>query len=156
MLFGTRIWWRVSRSGRWLASSASAETRSQSTRYKASRSGSRRQLVGVLRWRRCRLGCSSFSSPGRDVRPVGSALAATLLHRQLLSEGFEVSESTVRRFVREWNRQRQETYILLVHRPGEEGRVDFLEVTVEEAGLSHRVWTFVMHLPYSAVLPSTL
>jgi transposase len=76
-------------------------------------------------------------------------LTGTLLHRQLISEGFEVGETTVRRYFREWKRRRSETYIPLVHRPGDEGQVDFFEVTVEEDGIAHRVWMFVMHLPYS-------
>lgn len=76
-------------------------------------------------------------------------LTGTLLHRQLISEGFTVGESTVRRYFREWKRRRSETYIPLVHRPGDEGQVDFFEVTVEEDGIAHRVWMFVLHLPYS-------
>lgn len=76
-------------------------------------------------------------------------LTATLLHLQLISEGFEVGETTVRRYVREWKRRRQEAYIPLVHRPGDEGQVDFFEVTIEEAGTAHRVWMFVLHLPHS-------
>ena len=76
-------------------------------------------------------------------------LTGTLLHRQLITEGFKVSGTTVRRYFREWKRLRSETYIPLVHRPGDEGQVDFFEVTVEEEGIAHRVWMFVMHLPHS-------
>lgn len=76
-------------------------------------------------------------------------LTAARLHVQLREEGFAVGVTTVRSYVREWKRQRQETYIPLVHRPGEEGQVDFFEVTVEESGVVHRVWKFVMHLPCS-------
>ena len=76
-------------------------------------------------------------------------LTATRLHRQLLEEGYEVGITTVRSYVREWKRQRQETFIPLVHRAGECGQVDFFEVTVEEDGVAHRVWKFLLHLPYS-------
>ena len=53
-------------------------------------------------------------------------LTATRLHRQLLEEGYEVGTTTVRSYVWEWKRQRQETFIPLVHRAGECGRVDCL------------------------------
>ena len=76
-------------------------------------------------------------------------LTATRLHRQLLEDGYEVGITTVRSYVREWKRQRQETFIPLVHRAGECGQVDFFEVTVEEDGVAHRVWKFLLHLPYS-------
>ena len=69
-------------------------------------------------------------------------LTATRLHRQLLEDGYEVGVTTVRSYVREWKRQRQETFIPLVHRAGECGQVDFFEVTVEEDGVAHRVWKF--------------
>lgn len=76
-------------------------------------------------------------------------LTATRLHRQLIEEGHEVGVTTVRAYVREWRRRRQETYIPLVHRPGDEGQVDFFEVTVEEDGVPRRAWKFLMHLPCS-------
>ncbi len=76
-------------------------------------------------------------------------LTATRLHRQLVEDGYEVGITTVRSYVREWKRQRQETFIPLVHRAGECGQVDFFEVTVEEDGVAHRVWKFLLHLPYS-------
>ncbi len=76
-------------------------------------------------------------------------LTATRLHDQLVCEGFSIGATTVRRFVREWKRQRQEVFIPLVHRAGDEGQVDFFEVTVEEDGVARKVWKFVMHLPFS-------
>ena len=76
-------------------------------------------------------------------------ITGALLHRQLVSEGYEVSERTVRSYFREWRRQRQEVYVPLVHRAGDEGQVDFFEVTVEVDGVRRRVWKFVMRLPYS-------
>ena len=33
--------------------------------------------------------------------------------------------------------------------PAKCGQVDFFEVTVEEDGVAHRVWKFLLHLPYS-------
>ena len=53
-------------------------------------------------------------------------LTATRLHRQLLEEGYEVGVTTVHSYVREWKRQRQETFIPLVHRADECGQVDCL------------------------------
>ena len=41
------------------------------------------------------------------------------LHRQLAEEDYEIGVTTVRQWLREWRRQRAETYIPLVHRPGE-------------------------------------
>lgn len=76
-------------------------------------------------------------------------LTGSRLHRQLIEEGFVVGMTTVREYFREWKRQRQEAYIPLVHRPGEEGQVDFFEVTVQEDGVVHKVWKFLLHLPYS-------
>ena len=37
-------------------------------------------------------------------------LTGTRLHRQLVEEGFEVGVTTVRRYFREWRRQRQEAF----------------------------------------------
>ncbi len=76
-------------------------------------------------------------------------ITGSRLHSELVSEGLEVGITTVRSYFREWKRQRQEAYIPLIHRPGEEAQVDFFEVTVEEDGTAHRVWKFVMHFPYS-------
>ena len=45
---------------------------------------------------------------------------ATRLHRQLREEGYEVGETLVRDYLREWRRQRAEVYVPLVHRPGDE------------------------------------
>ena len=42
--------------------------------------------------------------------------------------------TTVREYLREKRRQKQEVYIPLVYRPGECAQVDFFEVTVEEGG----------------------
>lgn len=71
------------------------------------------------------------------------------VHRQLVEEGYQVGVTTVRDYLRERRRERAEVYIPLVHRPGEEGQVDFFEVTVEEAGRLRQAWKLVFHLPYS-------
>lgn len=57
-------------------------------------------------------------------------LTPTRLHWQLLEAGYEVGITPVRSYVREWKRVRRETFIPLVHRAGESGQVDFVEVTV--------------------------
>lgn len=76
-------------------------------------------------------------------------LTGSRIHRQLVEEGYQVGVATVRGYLRERWWQRAEVYIPLVHRPGEEGQVDFFEVTVEEAGQLRRAWKLVFHLPYS-------
>jgi len=76
-------------------------------------------------------------------------VTGTRMHRQLVEEGYQVGVTTVREYLRELRRQAAEVYIPLVHRPGEEGQVDFFQVTVEEAGGLREVWKFLLHLPYS-------
>jgi transposase len=76
-------------------------------------------------------------------------LTATRLHRQLVEEGYVVGITTVRDYLREKRRQAAEVYIPLVHRPGEEGQVDFFQVTVDEGEWRREVWKFLLHLPYS-------
>jgi transposase len=71
------------------------------------------------------------------------------VHKQLISEGYKVGESTVRIYLREWRRQRKEVYVPLVHRAGDEAQVDFFEVTVELGGQRCKRWMFLMRLMYS-------
>jgi len=76
-------------------------------------------------------------------------LTGSRVHRQLVEEGRQVGITTVRDYMREKRRREAEVYIPLVHRPGEEGQVDFFQVTVEEAGEQREVWKFLVRLPYS-------
>lgn len=76
-------------------------------------------------------------------------ITGSRVHRQLVEEGYEVGVTTVRAYLREKRRQRAEVYIPLVHRPGEEGQVDFFDVTVEEGGVFRQAWKFVIRLMYS-------
>ena len=76
-------------------------------------------------------------------------ITGTRIHRQLIEEGYQVGITTVRDYLRERRRRRQEVFVPLVHRPGEEAQVDFFEVTVEEGGETRKVWKFVMRLMYS-------
>lgn len=80
----------------------------------------------------------------RKQRVTGSRL-----HCQLVEEGHAVGVTTVRKYLREWRRQREEVYVPLVHRPGEEGQVDFFEVTVVVAGEAQKAWKFLLYLPFS-------
>ena len=80
----------------------------------------------------------------RKQRVTGSRL-----HQELMAEGHAVGVTTVRKYVREWRRQREEVYVPLVHRPGEEGQVDFFEVTVVIDGEAQKAWKFLLYLPYS-------
>jgi transposase len=76
-------------------------------------------------------------------------LTAARLHQQLSSEGYQVSASLLQSYLREHRRQRQEVYIPLIHRPGEEAQVDFFEVVVEVDGQWLKVWEFLLRLMYS-------
>ncbi|MBT9161079.1 MAG: hypothetical protein DDT26_02378 [Dehalococcoidia bacterium] len=76
-------------------------------------------------------------------------LTGSRVHRQLVEENHQVGITTVREYLREKRRQKAEVYVPLVHRPGEEGQVDFFEVTVEESGELRKAWKLVFHLPYS-------
>jgi transposase len=76
-------------------------------------------------------------------------LTGTRLHRQLVEEGHVIGETTVRGYLRELRRRTQEVYVPLVHRPGDAAQVDFFEVTVVVAGVTQRVWKFLMYLPCS-------
>ncbi len=55
----------------------------------------------------------------------------------------------MRGYLHEKRRQEKEVYIPLIHRCGDEAQVDFFQVTVEENGVSRKVWKFVMRLMYS-------
>jgi transposase len=76
-------------------------------------------------------------------------LTGSLLQRQLAVEGYQVGTTLVRQYLREMRRQRQEVFIPLIHRPGEEAQVDFFEVTVEVDGQRLKAWEFLMRLMYS-------
>ena len=60
-----------------------------------------------------------------------------------------VGLTTVQTLWREHRRQRQEVFVPLVHRPGEEAQVDFFEVTVEVDGERRRVWKLLIRLMHS-------
>ena len=76
-------------------------------------------------------------------------VTGTLVHRQLREEGYEVGSTTVRCYLAERRRKRQEVYVPLIWRPGDAAQVDFFEVTVEVAGERQKAWLFVVHLMYS-------
>ena len=76
-------------------------------------------------------------------------ITGTLVHKQLLEEGCQVGSTTVRAYLAEKRRARQEVYLPLVWRAGDAAQVDFFEVTVEVAGERRKAWLFVLHLMYS-------
>ena len=76
-------------------------------------------------------------------------ITGTLVHGQLLREGYRVGSTTVRGYLAQKRRQRQEVYLPLIWRPGEAAQVDFFDVTVEVAGERQKAWLFVVHLMYS-------
>ena len=76
-------------------------------------------------------------------------VTATRLHDVLVREGVDVGETTVREVLREWKRQRAESFVPLTYRPGEVAQVDFFEVVVDIDGKRRKAWLFVMRLMYS-------
>jgi len=76
-------------------------------------------------------------------------LTGTRLQRQLAGEGYAIGTTLIRQYLRERRRQRQEVYIPLIHRPGEEAQVDFFEVVAEVDGQWVKAWEFLLRLMYS-------
>jgi transposase len=76
-------------------------------------------------------------------------ITGTLIHGQLLREGFSVGITTVRDYLAEIKRLKREVFIPLVHLPGQVAQVDFFEVTVDIDGQRQKAWQFVMRLVYS-------
>jgi transposase len=76
-------------------------------------------------------------------------VTSSRMHRQLLDEGYQVGERTVRAFLAEKRREKAEVFVPLVHHPGDAAQVDFFEVTVEEGGVTRKVWKLLVRLMYS-------
>jgi transposase len=76
-------------------------------------------------------------------------LTAARIHRQLLTEGYTVSDRSVRQYLRQKKLQAAEVFIPLSYRPGELAEVDFFDVVVAERGQQRHAWKFLMHLMYS-------
>jgi transposase len=76
-------------------------------------------------------------------------ITGTRLVRQLRDEGFSVGTSLVREYLREKRRRRAETYVPLVHRPGDDSLIDFFEVVADIAGERRKGALFLMRPMYS-------
>ena len=76
-------------------------------------------------------------------------ITGTRIHQQLIEEGYRVGSTTVREYLAEKRRQRQEVFVPLVWRAGDAAQVDFFEVTVDVAGQRRKAWKFVMRLMFS-------
>lgn len=81
-------------------------------------------------------------------------ITATVVHRQLVAEGYEVGVTTVRDYLRELKRQKREVFVPLRWDPGDAAEVDFFEVTVRIDGELTKAWLFLMRLVYSATTSS--
>jgi hypothetical protein len=57
--------------------------------------------------------------------------------------------TAIHEYLRERRRQRAEVYVPLLHRAGDEARVDFFEVTVELSGVWVKAWKSLLRLMYS-------
>jgi transposase len=73
-------------------------------------------------------------------------LTAARMHRQLLTEGYTVSDRSVRQYLHQKKLQAAEVFVPLSYRPGELAEVDFFDVVVEEGGQQRHAWKFLMHL----------
>lgn len=80
---------------------------------------------------------------------IKQRITGTRIFQRLREEGFQVGLTTVREYLAEKKRQKQEVFIPLIHYPGEEAQIDFFEVTVEIKGGRKKVWKFVMRLMYA-------
>ncbi len=76
-------------------------------------------------------------------------ITAPRVLRQLLAEGYQVGETTIKDYLREKRRSSAEVFIPLVYQPAEVAQADFFEVTVEIDGKFQQAWKFVMRLMYS-------
>jgi transposase len=76
-------------------------------------------------------------------------LTATRLHTMLVTEGFDIGITTVRRAVVEWKRQRREVFVPLDYPAGDLAEVDFFEVLVDLDGKRAKLWMFVIRLMHS-------
>ena len=100
-------------------------------------------------WRRYASGSTSYWTSGGARTTRKQRITGRLVHQQLLGEGYQVGSTTVRAYLAEQRRARQEVYLPLVWRAGDAAQVDFFEVTVEVAGERQQAWLFVLHLMYS-------
>jgi transposase len=76
-------------------------------------------------------------------------VTGTRLHRELVKEGFEVGPTTVRAVLRKRRLRKAETFVPLVHYPGDEAQIDFFEVVVDIGGERRKVHMFLMRMMYS-------
>jgi transposase len=77
-------------------------------------------------------------------------LTAARIHRQLRTEGYTISDRSVRQYVRQQKLQAAEVFVPLSYRPGELAEVDFFAVVIDERGQRRHAWKFLMHLMYSS------
>jgi transposase len=76
-------------------------------------------------------------------------VTGTRVHRELVTEGFKVGQTTVRAVLRKRRLRKAETFVPLVHYPGDEAQVDFFEVVVDIAGERRKAHMFLMRMMYS-------
>jgi transposase len=76
-------------------------------------------------------------------------VTGTRLHRELVREGFEVGQTTVRAVLRKRRLRKAETFVPLVHDPGDDAQVDFFEAIVEIGGVRRKAHMFLMRMMYS-------
>ena len=150
MWSGTKCWWRVDRSGRWLGSSDWRGARSGRTSTRRPQGGRWQPRPGRGRCgTRSRRGCEALLAESVRWTAGKQRLTATRLHTLLVAEGHGVGLTVVKDAVAEWKRQRREVFVPLTYRPGDLAEVDFFEVLVDVDGTRRKAWLFLMRLMYS-------
>ncbi len=76
-------------------------------------------------------------------------ITAQRVFRQLVEEGFSVSDRTVRSYLAEKKRQAAEVFVPLVHRAGDGVQVDFFEMLADVNGVRRKAHLFLMRLMHS-------
>ena len=113
MWSGTKCWWRVDRSGRWLGSwgwrgSRSVSIWTRRPRAEVDAAPRPRPVWDTVASRLQALLAESVRWTGGKQR-----LTATRLHAFLVAEGHHVGVTVVRDAVAEWKRQRREVFVPL-------------------------------------------
>jgi transposase len=78
-------------------------------------------------------------------------VTAPRLQRELREREITAGVTVIKEILRERRRLEKETFVPLIHHAGDEGQVDFFEVTVDIAGERRKAWKFLIRLMYSGL-----
>ena len=82
-------------------------------------------------------------------QPPKQRYTARKIYQIIQSEGYQGSESTVRRYVGACRQKRNKVYLPLQFNPGEDAQVDWGEAQVNIGGIQQKGHLFIMRLNYS-------